>query len=100
MKNNNRILIRRFKNDDRVDIFKCIYHDKKVQKFYFAPYMKKPIELNMRVLMNEEKLIFAIVHIRKNRVIGIINEQKFNNGLFGNYKSVISRFTLVDHAHR
>ena len=76
MKNNNRILIRRFKNDDRVDIFKCIYHDKKVQKFYFAPYMKKPIELNMRVLMNEEKLIFAIVHIRKNRVIGIINEQK------------------------
>lgn len=71
-----RILIRKFNNNDRFDIFKSIYHDKKVLKYYFAPYMKKPSELNMRALIDNDKLVFAIVNIKKNRVIGIINEQK------------------------
>jgi RimJ/RimL family protein N-acetyltransferase len=30
----------------------------------------------MRALMNEDKQIFGIIHIKKNKVIGIINEQK------------------------
>ena len=72
----NRVMIRRFTNEDRKDIFKAIYHDKKVLKYYFAPYMKRPIEINMRALTNEEKNIFAIVHIKNNKVIGLINEKK------------------------
>lgn len=72
------IILRDLREDDALAIYHNINHDKKVLKYYLAPYIEDEKEASVKRIVDyckEEKIYcFTIVLKETNEVIGMINQ--------------------------
>ena len=79
-----RLILRPLQVEDSSAIFRNIYHDKEVLRYYLAPYKEKETDVDLSGMIercrNKGIYVFAIVIKESGEVIGLINQ-------FGEYDS-------------